>query len=338
MTKSTNKSSTTPSSTKKTKKEVAPQKPQKQVARKMKPQKESKSTEYTNPLIPRPEQEQPKPQHQPRTDAERFFCSITSFDVICQNKNHSTAAKRLIHSPADIQLLLEGIPPNFQVMEKCHWKKTWQEVDEILLPRAPATLLQPQNRTINGNFEAALFAAACLCHAFLEGTFKQVGITRLYTSAAGSGGGNKKNQSSSSIIPTDSWICFYEIENVGFGAVARNDKAPVRLRDPVYKTLSDLILSYLPYFLDDQCKGHRVLRGYAEPFILLTHHAEEKEESRSFDRWETVDEAAGIVKASLLQDDRPVLPILTRDQIEHLTKMDKRDVLLSCTAHGYQMC
>ena len=52
-----------------------------------------------------------------------------------------------------------------------------------------------------------------------------------------------------------------------WGAISKTNHATLRFRDPVYKTLRELALSYFhEYFLDKN--GKKVLRSYSEPFNL----------------------------------------------------------------------
>ncbi len=52
-----------------------------------------------------------------------------------------------------------------------------------------------------------------------------------------------------------------------WGAISKTNHASLRFRDPVYKTLRELALSYFhEYFLDST--GKKVLRSFSEPFNL----------------------------------------------------------------------
>ena len=52
-----------------------------------------------------------------------------------------------------------------------------------------------------------------------------------------------------------------------WGALTKTNHAVLRYRDPVYKTVRELAMSYFnEYFLDD---GEKTLRGYSAPFDLL---------------------------------------------------------------------
>ena len=56
-------------------------------------------------------------------------------------------------------------------------------------------------------------------------------------------------------------------ENGRWGAVSKTNHAGLRYRDPVYKTVRELALSYFhEYFLDN---GVKTMRSYSAPFSLL---------------------------------------------------------------------
>lgn len=58
-------------------------------------------------------------------------------------------------------------------------------------------------------------------------------------------------------------------ENGLWGAVSKTNHAVLRYRDPVYKTIRELALSYFnEYFLDS---GVKTLRSYSTPFSLLQY-------------------------------------------------------------------
>jgi len=54
--------------------------------------------------------------------------------------------------------------------------------------------------------------------------------------------------------------------NGHFGAISKTNHAVLRYREPIYRTLRELVLSYFhEYFLDD---GAKTLREYSKPFNL----------------------------------------------------------------------
>ncbi len=55
-------------------------------------------------------------------------------------------------------------------------------------------------------------------------------------------------------------------EHGHWGAISKTSHAVLRFREPIYKTLRELVLSYFhEYFLDD---GTKTLRSYSKPFNL----------------------------------------------------------------------
>jgi hypothetical protein len=65
---------------------------------------------------------------------------------------------------------------------------------------------------------------------------------------------------------TDHVVTLYK-RNGYWGAISKTNHATVRFRDPVYKTLRELALSYFhEYFNDDT--GKKALRSFAGPFDL----------------------------------------------------------------------
>lgn len=53
-----------------------------------------------------------------------------------------------------------------------------------------------------------------------------------------------------------------------WGAISKTNHAVLRYRDPIYKTIRELVMSYFnEYFLDN---GKKTLRSYSAPFNLLT--------------------------------------------------------------------
>lgn len=55
-------------------------------------------------------------------------------------------------------------------------------------------------------------------------------------------------------------------QNGGLGAVAKSNFAGLRGREPVYRTLRELVMSYFEFYFN--VDGQRTLRGYARPLDL----------------------------------------------------------------------
>ena len=58
-----------------------------------------------------------------------------------------------------------------------------------------------------------------------------------------------------------------------WGAISKTNGAPLRYRDPIYRTLRELALSYFHEYADR--RGHKTLRSYSTPFDLRRLDIEE---------------------------------------------------------------
>ena len=303
----------------------------------------------------------------PPTKGQVLFSQVHSLDDISisssatsttNNKNNKNKSSSVFKTASDVQLLLEGIPPNV-VWFNQQKIDTFEKI-EALLPRCPETLIHvEENRKTNDNFEAALLACACLKLGFPQSTFKSIGLMRLYVDD-GKKGNNKKKEGTTPFTPSDAFICFFEIEGIGFGAISTNQQQGVRYRDPVYPSLRDLVLSYLPNFINFNTiskGGKKWLRGYSDPLFLWINQSrrrdrEENEEKNDdedddtassfslppeFENWERSDEAALCVKQSLCDmNRRMVIPLLSEEQVSYLTVADERAMLACSAAFGYK--
>jgi hypothetical protein len=96
-----------------------------------------------------------------------------------------------------------------------------------------------------------------------------------------------------------------------WGAIAKSNFAGCRYREPVYRTLRELALSYFNTYFN--LRGERTLRRYSQPVDLAR-----------FDNrhWMTSDKAIWFVAEYLC--DIPHRPLLTRGLEKHLTRVDRR--------------
>jgi len=96
-----------------------------------------------------------------------------------------------------------------------------------------------------------------------------------------------------------------------WGAVAKSNFAGLRYREPVYRTVRELVMSYFEGFFN--LKRERTLRGYTLPLNL-----------KAFDRlnW-LVDDTAMDAIADRLDQVRKVF-LLSRRMIRRLTRVDPR--------------
>lgn len=95
-------------------------------------------------------------------------------------------------------------------------------------------------------------------------------------------------------------------QNGGYGAVAKSNYTGLRFREPVYRTLRELIMSYFDSYFNVQ--GQKTLRTYTRPVNLS-----------KFDQynWMETDAGVDVIERYLL--DRPRLPLLNSGMIASLS-------------------
>jgi hypothetical protein len=162
------------------------------------------------------------------------------------------------------------------------------EYSEEIRYRCPLSVL----RDGKGHcFDGALFAAAML---------RRIGHPPLITD----------------IIPNDNdddhILALYRIHG-HWGAVAKSNYTGLRFREPVYRTLRELILSYFEDFFN--AIGEKTMRAYTRPLNLT-----------AFDRlgWMTNDEALDAIGERL--DEIQKFKPLTPGMIRNLSFADQRSV------------
>ncbi len=108
----------------------------------------------------------------------------------------------------------------------------------------------------------------------------------------------------------DHVIAVYQIHG-HWGAISKTNHGVLRYREPIYKTIRELVMSYFhEYFL--QSTRAKTLRTFSKPVNLAR-----------FDKrgWETSDESIWYIPEYLLSI--PHSPILNRSQIARLRKADE---------------
>ena len=95
-----------------------------------------------------------------------------------------------------------------------------------------------------------------------------------------------------------------------WGAISKTNGAPLRYRDPIYRTLRELALSYFHEYSNK--RGHKTLRSYSLPFDLRRINPREWVTSTA-SCWETHDRLA----------DLRHFPLISRRQERLLVKRDK---------------
>ena len=104
-----------------------------------------------------------------------------------------------------------------------------------------------------------------------------------------------------------------------WGALAKSNFAGLRFREPVYRNLRELIMSYFEHYYN--LHAEKTLRGYTRPLDL-----------KAFDRrqWMTLDETMDLISRRLDKTRRS--RILTRPMIARLSPVDGRS--FSAGLHG----
>jgi len=110
---------------------------------------------------------------------------------------------------------------------------------------------------------------------------------------------------------TDHVLAVYRVGK-HWGAVAKSDYSGLRSREPVYRTIRELVMSYFEHYYNP--RGEKTLRAYSRPVNL-----------RRFDRsihWMNTLEQVWAIPEHLC--DIPHTSILTRPMEKHLARMDRR--------------
>ncbi len=109
---------------------------------------------------------------------------------------------------------------------------------------------------------------------------------------------------------TDHVLAVYRA-NGHWGAVAKSDYSGLRSREPVYRTIRELVMSYFEHYFNPA--GEKTLRSYSRPVNL-----------RQFDRhsWMTSEEDVWVVPNHLC--DVGHTPLFTKSMLRRMEPMDKR--------------
>lgn len=112
------------------------------------------------------------------------------------------------------------------------------------------------------------------------------------------------------LMDDDHVLAVFE-QDGGFGAVAKSNFAGLRYREPVFRTVRELVMSYFEDYFNTL--GRKTLRGYTRLLDLTKYDAA---------GWETNDAVCDRIEKRL-QGMRSV-PILTPEMIRRLTPVDAR--------------
>jgi hypothetical protein len=99
-------------------------------------------------------------------------------------------------------------------------------------------------------------------------------------------------------------------QNGLWGAVSKTNHAVLRYREPVYRTIRELAMSYFHEYT--QWDGRKTLRAYSKPFDLSTYAPE---------RWVIAEEDLDWLAEAL--DDSPHFPIAPKKIMRRLRRADK---------------
>jgi hypothetical protein len=108
----------------------------------------------------------------------------------------------------------------------------------------------------------------------------------------------------------DHMLALYKCDG-HWGAVAKSNYVGVRFREPVYRTLRELVMSYFEQYYN--VEREKTLRHYTLPLNL-----------KAFDKWKWMvcDDPLELISRRLNRIRK--IPVLTRSMISHLSLVDER--------------
>ncbi len=96
-----------------------------------------------------------------------------------------------------------------------------------------------------------------------------------------------------------------------YGAVAKSNFSGLRYREPIYRSLRELVMTYFEVFFN--VDGLKTMRGYMRPFNLSTFNRFQ---------WQISEEGARAVIKRFYA--RKAVPVINNAQVSRLAKMDER--------------
>ncbi len=112
----------------------------------------------------------------------------------------------------------------------------------------------------------------------------------------------------------DHVIALFQVDGY-WGAISKGNHAYVRYRDPVYKTLRELALSYFHEYYN--LKGMKTLRGYTGAYNL--HRYSKEDWVTGVDSWKIAEDLCDI----------PHFPFLTKKQEKLLRPVDPIQLVIT---------
>src|SRR5258706_5724265 len=109
---------------------------------------------------------------------------------------------------------------------------------------------------------------------------------------------------------SDHVLAVYRIRGL-WGAVAKSDYSGLRSREPVYRTLRELAMSYFEHYFNPA--GEKTLRTYSRPVNL-----------KQFDRWDWMTSEDNVWAVPNHLVDIPHIRLITPAMERRLARMDKR--------------
>lgn len=107
-----------------------------------------------------------------------------------------------------------------------------------------------------------------------------------------------------------------------WGALSKTNHAVLRYREPIYKSIRELVLSYFhEYFLDD---GTKTLRQYSVPFNLNSLKKPAQLNSRSGGGWEVSEDHLWYIDKKL--DKIKHYDIVSKNYVKKLRKAEKIEI------------
>ncbi len=98
-------------------------------------------------------------------------------------------------------------------------------------------------------------------------------------------------------------------QNGCFGAIAKSNFPGLRLREPIHRTIRELVLTYFEQFFN--MYGKKTLRSYTRPLNLS-----------QFDKLDWIDNNAGVQEIERRLLSLPRIPLITPDMADQLFPVD----------------
>ncbi len=111
-------------------------------------------------------------------------------------------------------------------------------------------------------------------------------------------------------IDDDHVLAIFQVDGF-YGAIAKSNFAGLRYREPVYRNLRELVMSYFEVFFN--ADGAKTMRGYTRPLNLS-----------AYDRfkWQTNQEGTDLVVSRFYQ--MKMIPVINNGQFSRLLPVDPR--------------